>query len=274
MSGPSEGKSNHITVIYGMKGSGKSYYLEQYNGLKARVLWVDLFGLYKRMGSGKFREKFPGWERLHDNLPHAVRTMAGELAHPALVAAWRASGGQIGKLFAVRPKDDFRLMYTPPEGDEGIEEEHLAILWEALKARYDRLEEEQEDSAQQMSIVMDEVDGINRGNSQPSKTVARMIKRGRHILLDQWYATRRPHELPRLVSSQSDETILFRTEEDRDLDYLEERGVPKLLVRGDLPNMAHGEYYRIAPQEEPRITHYLPPEPICKHAQCLARYRK
>lgn len=246
------GKQNRIVSIYGMKGYGKSFKLEEENGLKPRVLWFDPFGLYKDYDTEDFRAIFPGWVR-SSNLAEVVIKIAGVL-NPWLLRL-------AGRPWRTPPAKDFRIMYDVPEEEEENEEGHLAELYRALRLRYERLDEYGPFSPGHSTIVVDEVDGLNRGNGIPSKTVAKMVKRGRHILLDQWYATRRPFEIPRLVSSQSNVKYLFRIEEKRDLVYLKEAGVPADIIAA-LPNTVRGEYYRIEPEGNPRISHWAPAAPV------------
>jgi hypothetical protein len=256
------GKTNWITVIYGMKGYGKSFKLEMLTGLRPRTLWFDPFGLYRRTpdddyvdDDGKtqrgFRSIFPGWERTSD-IAHVVRTIAGEL-NPfplSLVRKWRS-----------KPIRDYRLMFIPPTLDEGSEEEYLSTIWHALVARFDRLADDLgEHRVPSSTIVIDEVDGLNRGHN-PSKSVEKFIKRGRHLTLSQFYATRRPHECPRLVSSQADESYLFRVEEHRDLEYLSQRGIPEAVIDA-LPTLPKGAYYRVSPTETPPVHQWRPAHPV------------
>lgn len=72
-------------------------------------------------------------------------------------------------------------------------------------------------------LVIDELDYFCSPTSCPD-VFAEIIKRGRHQEIGVICATRRPHEIPRLVTSQVTELVTFRHVEPRDLAYLKDIG--------------------------------------------------
>lgn len=70
-------------------------------------------------------------------------------------------------------------------------------------------------------FVVDELDYFCSANYIP-KEFSEIIKRGRHQNLNILIATRRPHEIPRLVTSQLTDFITFRQIEPRDLNYIKD----------------------------------------------------
>jgi hypothetical protein len=70
-------------------------------------------------------------------------------------------------------------------------------------------------------FVLDELDYFCSATYCPPN-FAEIIKRGRHQELGVLAATRRPHEIPRLVTSQVTEFVTFRHVEPRDLAYLKD----------------------------------------------------
>lgn len=72
-------------------------------------------------------------------------------------------------------------------------------------------------------IVAEEVDLLCSPASIDAD-FSRIIRHGRHRQLDLIAVSRRPAEVSKLLTSQSDEIISFRQLEDLDLDYLRRRG--------------------------------------------------
>lgn len=70
-------------------------------------------------------------------------------------------------------------------------------------------------------FVVDELDYFTSAVSCPA-AFSEIIKRGRHQEIGVICATRRPHEIPRLVTSQVTELVTFRHVEPRDLAYLKD----------------------------------------------------
>lgn len=70
-------------------------------------------------------------------------------------------------------------------------------------------------------FVVDELDYFTSAVSSPP-AFSEIIKRGRHQEIGVACATRRPHEIPRLVTSQVTELVTFRHVEPRDLAYLKD----------------------------------------------------
>lgn len=108
--------------------------------------------------------------------------------------------------------------------------DHYRLVYEA----YDRTEEEAVSDAVQLTrayaetwaghekqqwLVIDEADlfAPSRGLSRPMRDA---IARGRHWALSIIYASRRPAEVNRLLTSQTTRFIVFRTREPGDLRYL------------------------------------------------------
>ena len=73
------------------------------------------------------------------------------------------------------------------------------------------------------AFVAEEVDLICSPTSI-DETFSRIIRHGRHRSIDVFAVSRRPAEISKLLTSQSDEIVTFMHEEDLDLDYLKRRG--------------------------------------------------
>jgi hypothetical protein len=73
-----------------------------------------------------------------------------------------------------------------------------------------------------MTVVIEEADTFCRPQ-QVDLATWKILKRGRHRDLRVIMITQRPFGIDRTVTSQADEIVVFRTEEPRDLAYLEDR---------------------------------------------------
>lgn len=75
--------------------------------------------------------------------------------------------------------------------------------------------------------------------------LARLVRQGRHREIDQYYVARRPSELHRDLTANSDFVVTFRQEEPRDVLYLRERMGPELAERArtlaDYQIIVHGD---------------------------------
>ena len=79
-------------------------------------------------------------------------------------------------------------------------------------------------------LVAEEVDFISNAYGN-NKYFEKILKYGRHKKIDLIAISRRPAEVSRLLTSQSDEIISFRQNEERDLDFLEKRGFDREKLR-------------------------------------------
>lgn len=78
-------------------------------------------------------------------------------------------------------------------------------------------------SAQGWALVVEEADLLCSPQGI-EETFSRIIRHGRHRKLDLFAVSRRPAEISRLLTSQSDEIISFAQREESDLEYLRKRG--------------------------------------------------
>lgn len=102
-------------------------------------------------------------------------------------------------------KGNFRIIYRP--------ENELQEFQEVAELVY---------GCGNVTFIVEEADTF----CQPqriSPAVWRVLKRGRHRDLRVIFVTQRPVGIDRTVTSQATSIIVFRTEEPRDLDYLEDR---------------------------------------------------
>lgn len=104
-----------------------------------------------------------------------------------------------------RKEDFFFINYYNPKNSEG----DFNVICKAINKLNDIL------------FVVDELDYFCSANYIPN-AFSEIIKRGRHQNLNVIIATRRPHEIPRLVTSQLTEFITFRHIEPRDLTYIKD----------------------------------------------------
>ena len=103
-------------------------------------------------------------------------------------------------------KEDFFILnyYNPKNSERDFE-----IICKAINRN------------ENLMFVIDELDYFCSANYIPH-SFAEIIKRGRHQNLNVMIATRRPHEIPRLVTSQVSQFITFRHLEIRDLEYMKD----------------------------------------------------
>ena len=106
------------------------------------------------------------------------------------------------KLTRLRKESFFYLNYFNPKNSE----EDFDIVCKSINRLQD------------IVFIIDELDYFTNANYTP-KDFAEIIKRGRHQNLNVIASTRRPHEIPRLVTSQLSQFITFRQLEPRDLSY-------------------------------------------------------
>jgi SpoVK/Ycf46/Vps4 family AAA+-type ATPase len=90
--------------------------------------------------------------------------------------------------------------------DEAEDEEGFEIIWAVGRC----------------VLLVDEVD-LFLPNMGGSRMFKKLVKYGRHRSIELLAVTRRPAEISRLLSSQSDEIISFRQEEERDLAWCAKR---------------------------------------------------
>lgn len=110
----------------------------------------------------------------------------------------------------VEGRDRYRLVYAAYERTEEEAVEDAVKLTRAYAETY---------PGRPQWLVMDEADlfAPSRGISRPMRDA---IARGRHWALSIIYASRRPAEVNRLLTSQTTRFIVFRTREPGDLRYL------------------------------------------------------
>jgi hypothetical protein len=109
------------------------------------------------------------------------------------------------KLSESRKQPFFRISYFNPKTTE----EDFERICKAVNRLND------------LTFVVDELDYFCSASFAPP-VFQEIIKRGRHQGIGLICATRRPHEIPRLVTSQVTELISFRQVEPRDLAYLKD----------------------------------------------------
>lgn len=73
--------------------------------------------------------------------------------------------------------------------------------------------------ARDCMIVVDEVSLFCSPSKLPAE-IGELVRMGRHRNLDQVFVSQRPADVPRILTSNADELILFGIREPRDLDYL------------------------------------------------------
>jgi len=78
-------------------------------------------------------------------------------------------------------------------------------------------------------VVVEETSLICSPSDLPAE-LARLIRFGRHRKISQLYIARRPSELPRDLTANSDLIITFQQREPRDLDYLRQSGFDERQV--------------------------------------------
>jgi hypothetical protein len=159
--------NNHVIIICGQRGCGKSTYLNAEIDKFDRVIIYDLLG-----------------ENLHYETAFNMEQY-------------------VARLNKKQKAHFFVLNFFDPKTDE----ECFSKICISVNRLHDVL------------FVVDELDYHCNANYIP-KDLAEIIKRGRHQQLNLMVATRRPHEIPRLMTSQVSQFITFRQVEPRDLDYL------------------------------------------------------
>jgi DNA helicase HerA-like ATPase len=89
-----------------------------------------------------------------------------------------------------------------------------------------------------ITLVVDEVD-IYSNSHFIAHHFSEVIRRGRHYNTNLIYATRRPHEAPRLATSQSNAFVIFKTIEPSDINFF------KSFIgdyANEIPNLQRFEY--------------------------------
>lgn len=189
-------KQNKIVVAVGQKGKGKSHLLQQLVTGRENVLWVDVLGAFAHamMTDAEFEREMPGFIRTGDFGLAARRIL------PDLLS------------YSRRP---FRIVFLA-QGKQG-RLDALRAFFTALKRRYLRYRQES-------TIVLDEVQMFaTNGSTHYPDVIHDIPSIGRHFRLNQYYAVRRPFELPTDIRANADDYYLFATREPGDLKYF--RGV-------------------------------------------------
>jgi len=127
--------------------------------------------------------------------------------------------------FSKKKKEQFFYLnyYNPKTGDNDF-----LVICEAINRYEDIL------------FVVDELDYFCNASYSP-RQFSEIIKRGRHQGIGLMVATRRPHEIPRLVTSQVTEFIAFRHLEPRDINYIREICS---IEEDDVKSLKNYEYIR------------------------------
>jgi hypothetical protein len=199
---------NNISTVLGMKGHGKTEKLKDLTVPEVNILWTDFFHEFGKR-----------------NAPYGFRIVNGlDDLHRHL----------LGGIF--KPRSNFKFLYHPAERDPKDDEFHLQAILEMLKARFKKLKE-------RTSIVIDEVDSYNHGNKS-ADAIEELVKRGRHFLIDQFYASRRPPEIPRLIKSQTNHFYVFKIIDELDLKFLKGIGFPPHVI-AEIPNLRIGDYFHL-----------------------------
>lgn len=123
-----------------------------------------------------------------------------------------------------RKEDFFFINYYNPKNSE----KDFEIICKAINKLND------------IMFVIDELDYFCSANYIP-REFSEIIKRGRHQNLNVIISTRRPHEIPRLVTSQLTQFITFKHIEPRDLSYIKD-GVG--IEPEDIQNLKDFEYIK------------------------------
>lgn len=120
----------------------------------------------------------------------------------------------------------FHFVYTP---QHDVEREFAWLLQGAWLTR-------------SLCLVLDEIDMISTPTSIP-EALFRVLNLGRHRSIDIIAASRRPAQVPRLLTSQSDFVDCFNSQEPRDLTYLSDYcGKDFALACKSLPEFHYLEF--------------------------------
>lgn len=119
----------------------------------------------------------------------------------------------------------FQIIYNYA-GPESEEWSHLEFVCEVAK------------SCGNMTLIIEEVDNYANTSRMPEK-LRYLLKRGRHHGVSMIFVSRRPAEINRMITSQSQRFIIFKTFEPNDVRYLSG------IIGADsrlLPNLKTFEY--------------------------------
>ncbi len=86
-------------------------------------------------------------------------------------------------------------------------------------------------------LLVEEADLFAQSQNIDSN-LRKILRYGRHRNIDQIYISRRPYELNRLVTAMADEIVVFRINEQRDLEFLQKYGFNPDEIRS-LSNYQH-----------------------------------
>jgi len=134
----------------------------------------------------------------------------------------------IEAIMSVRDEKRFRLSLRVLDPDENME--LLELIFEVPKTL----------------VVVEETSLYAKPTYLP-EGIARLVRYGRHREIDQIYMSRRPSEIHRDLTAQSDIIVSFRQQEPRDIKYLRDFMGPEAETVRHLPEykvFAWGELHR------------------------------
>ena len=144
----------------------------------------------------------------------------------------------------------FRFRLLPKDSQD-----FATLLELGWVAQTKRIEETGHRDFDSLTLVLDEIDMFCSPTSVPNELFT-SLNLGRHRNLDIVCASRRPANVPRLMTANSDELILFRFSEPNDIRYLAEFTSKQYAETcRQLPRFHYLRYD--AGQEEPDTTRHL-----------------
>jgi hypothetical protein len=180
MNGNSMARVNYVEFACGRRGSGKSSLLARRASAFPRRIVLDFADEFQGAYAGAF--ECVGFPETLDALEEAVKLDRWTLVCSLLPA-------EVVKLAA--------LLSPPGRPRNGVSYLAGGVLLEC-----------------------GEVELIAPSSSAMRPEIANLVHRGRHSLTSMLWATRRPRDVSRLVTSQLDVISIFRQQEPSDIDYL------------------------------------------------------
>lgn len=162
-----------ITIVQGMRGSGKTNYLKQRIGPLSPLFIVDIRNEYTHITAFRTCEEFLYW-----------------LA--ALGKFFQPQSKKIQYRFSFSKLEEYRKLFELMGGFR-----NCTILWDEADALF---------SSRYLERPITDVFLGSRNNN-----------------CNMLFVSKRPFLIPVMVRSQADEFVIFRTEEERDIDYLSKR---------------------------------------------------
>jgi hypothetical protein len=222
-------KENQIVVVLGQKGKGKSTLIRRLLAAVPDVCWFDCLGEYhpSLITRAEMSLQLPGFSRT-GRIEEALDIIHGK-AYERLPFQRR------------RP---FNIVYHATH--HRIQE--LELIWGEMTRRF-------METRRPSVLVLDETQLFMRGSWVPP-IVERIGSTARHYLVDVFFATRRPAEMPRIATSQANQLYSFAVTEKRDLQYLQ-----SFLPFEHLQNVVKlkwKEYVHVNLDQDRRISYYAP----------------